>query len=521
MQLRMTVSSVQAPSLGPDGCATFRLRGGTIGRARDNDWILPDPERIVSSHHARIHYDQGVYAIEDTSSNGTSLNREDNVLPKGKKVPLTHGDILYIGEYAVQVELVEDAPTPPTPRQKARPPAPDFVAKPYISREPEGRDECGGGFAPAAGGPSPSPLARDYPHEEARRPSPLLPSPRQPPPQGPSRSDHVPADKEHFRPPGARPEPMPEEMPGPIQVTLPEDWMLETGLGTAPPAPSRAASPPTPAPAPAPVAAETEAPPAGPPPASGGRHAPAAAPQAPPAAELPPSAVETIPGASPPEAPPQPAARLHAPMAASALVAGAAGPPAAAFFEGLGIDPAPLSAEQSDALLRRVGRLMRLLTQGVMGLLKTRSELKNEFRLAATIVGGRAEYNPLKHLPDAGVALEQFFLEPRPGSMGPEAAFTEALKDIEQHEFAVLAGMRAAFDRLLDRLAPEEVEAAFRARGKQGLWHFGDRTWDFYRAFYADFKANAADDFEGIFGKDFVRAYEEQVSRLSGGDEEP
>lgn len=531
MQLKLTVSSVQAPSLGPDACVIFRLRGGTIGRARDNDWILPDPDRIVSSHHARIHYDQGVYAIEDTSSNGTSLNREDNVLPKGEKVPLTHGDILYIGEYGVQVELIEDTGPPPTARQEAPMPAPDFVAKPYPSREPNGREERGAGFEPIPGGPSPFRDDRGYsPHEET---------------QGPSRSDHIPADKHYFRPPGAKPELIPEQEPGPISVTLPDDWMNETGFGIAPPAPpperpsapaqggpqpdattrppprSREQGRPEPAPRPGPDPALRR-------PQSPG---PGAAPEGPPVAEpipeslgAPPVAGETVLEPPPPEAvprpSPRPAPRTPTPTPIQGPAPQAAGDEVermvAAFFEGLGIDPIALSSEQSEALLRQVGRLMRILTQGTIELLQTRSELKSEFRLSTTMIGGRAEYNPLKHFPDARTVLKQFFIDPSPGSMGAEAAFTEGLKDIKQHEFAVLAGMRAAFDRLLQRLAPEEVEAEFRARGKQKpLLPFGNRTWDFYRAFYADFKAKAADDFDGIFGKDFVRAYEEQVSRLS------
>ena len=46
----------------------FRAAGGTIGRLPDNDWVLPDP--YVSSRHARIRFANGVFHIEDTSTNG-------------------------------------------------------------------------------------------------------------------------------------------------------------------------------------------------------------------------------------------------------------------------------------------------------------------------------------------------------------------------------------------------------------------------------------------------------------------
>jgi type VI secretion system protein len=186
----------------------------------------------------------------------------------------------------------------------------------------------------------------------------------------------------------------------------------------------------------------------------------------------------------------------------------------AAFFEGLDLDAVELSPAQSAALFRQVGRLLRLLTQSTIEVLHARSALKSEFRLSQTIVGP-LENNPLKFSSHADQALRQFFVDARPGFMGAEAAFSEALKDIKQHEIAVVAGMRAAFDCLLKKLAPDTVEAAYKASGKRGsMLPFGDKTWDFYQQFYADFKANAGDDFQGIFGKDFVRAYEEQIALL-------
>ena len=41
--------------------------GGTIGRSTDNTLMLPDSEKIVSRHHANIHFDNGSYYLTDTS----------------------------------------------------------------------------------------------------------------------------------------------------------------------------------------------------------------------------------------------------------------------------------------------------------------------------------------------------------------------------------------------------------------------------------------------------------------------
>lgn len=187
----------------------------------------------------------------------------------------------------------------------------------------------------------------------------------------------------------------------------------------------------------------------------------------------------------------------------------------AAFFQGLGLDAPTHAAAEAETLFRLCGRLLRLLTQRAIEVLQARSTLKGEFRLSQTIVRP-AENNPLKFSLDADQALRQFFVERRPGFLGPEAAFTEALNDIRQHEIAVIAGMRAAFDCLLNKFAPETIEGKLRAATKSPLrLPFGDKTWAFYQTYYAEFKANAGDDFQGIFGQDFVRAYEEQIRRLS------
>ncbi len=115
MYLKLTLSDAQAKLLNTDPTIEFHYRGGTIGRTRDNDWVFSDPERLVSSHHARVLYYRGSYYIEDTSANGTFLNQTETLLPKGRPTTLTHGDTLYIGDYVVQVELLEETVVTATP----------------------------------------------------------------------------------------------------------------------------------------------------------------------------------------------------------------------------------------------------------------------------------------------------------------------------------------------------------------------------------------------------------------------
>ncbi len=84
----------------------FDTVGGNIGRSADNDWVLPDPQRFVSAHHARIHYRDGLYILEDISTNGVFINDEERPVGKRGAHVLQNGDIIRFGEYQV-VAMVE------------------------------------------------------------------------------------------------------------------------------------------------------------------------------------------------------------------------------------------------------------------------------------------------------------------------------------------------------------------------------------------------------------------------------
>ncbi len=82
MPLTLKITSAQKDVLGPDRLKVFSVHGGSIGRASDNEWVLPDPDIYLSSHHAHIDYRDGAYYLTDTSTNGVFVNDAD--LPVGK-----------------------------------------------------------------------------------------------------------------------------------------------------------------------------------------------------------------------------------------------------------------------------------------------------------------------------------------------------------------------------------------------------------------------------------------------------
>jgi type VI secretion system protein len=105
MALRLRVVSEHSTRLGALATKIFGVHGGTLGRATDNDWILPDPERYLSGKHARIDFRAGTYVLVDTSSNGTYVNGAQVPLGKYHDYVLKDGDYVRLGEYEFLVSI--------------------------------------------------------------------------------------------------------------------------------------------------------------------------------------------------------------------------------------------------------------------------------------------------------------------------------------------------------------------------------------------------------------------------------
>jgi type VI secretion system protein ImpI len=125
--LILAVAGHQAAQFGSRSRRTFEAVGGSIGRSEDCDWVLSASG--VSRVHAMIRYLNGMYFIEDRSTNGMLLN--DKPLIKGDPSALKDGDRLLIDTFEVEVHLQSAAPASaladplePPPAAAARAPAP-------------------------------------------------------------------------------------------------------------------------------------------------------------------------------------------------------------------------------------------------------------------------------------------------------------------------------------------------------------------------------------------------------------
>ena len=105
MPLRLKIVSEHRDLVGDDAEREFHEEGGTIGRALQNDWILPDPDRYISGRHATIDYKGGIYYLLDTSSNGVYMNDEMEPIGNGNPRRLFNGDRMRMGDFEFEIAV--------------------------------------------------------------------------------------------------------------------------------------------------------------------------------------------------------------------------------------------------------------------------------------------------------------------------------------------------------------------------------------------------------------------------------
>ena len=241
---------------------------------------------------------------------------------------------------------------------------------------------------------------------------------------------------------------------------------------------------------------------------------------APPAAPAPwaaPLPMDAAPATVAPTTPPPAAPAARPPAAAmtpsSAMASGDA--LWAAFCEGAGIDPR-LAAADPAARMREIGRILRSAIDGTLQLVAVRASTKHELRAGVTVIQQR-DNNPLKFSPDAKSGLEQLLQPPLRGFLGGPAAMDDVMHDLVGHAIGTVAGMRAAVTGMLDRFAPEALEA--KLTGGSVLdsllpMNRKARLWDLYLQHHGAIREEAQEDFHTLFGKAFLAAYEQQIERL-------
>jgi predicted component of type VI protein secretion system len=184
----------------------------------------------------------------------------------------------------------------------------------------------------------------------------------------------------------------------------------------------------------------------------------------------------------------------------------------------LGGDAAPVAPPPRDsATHQQFEDVARLAVQGLLEVLRVRTQVKNSFRLPTTSIKP-VENNPLKFAPTAEDAFHKLFVRRNPGDLDPVEAFREGFDDVTFHQTAVLAGIRAGFNALLAALHPQKLEEVYeRKRKRTAVLPLGNnktKYWEMYCAQFEEIDRDREAHFQLLFGEEFARAYNEHLQKL-------
>jgi type VI secretion system FHA domain protein len=180
-----------------------------------------------------------------------------------------------------------------------------------------------------------------------------------------------------------------------------------------------------------------------------------------------------------------------------------------AVLEGAGLDPASITPE----VAREFGRILRVVVSGVMDVMRSRQQIKDEFRMQGTRVR-RIDNNPLKFSANVEDALHNLLMKRNAAYMSPVEAFEDAFADLRHHQIAMLAGMRTAFESMLAEFDPDRLQQEFDRQLAKGIVPAKMRYWDSYRERQQQAIKDPEATFRRLFGDEFARAYEDQLRAL-------
>lgn len=187
-----------------------------------------------------------------------------------------------------------------------------------------------------------------------------------------------------------------------------------------------------------------------------------------------------------------------------------------AFLDGAGIGQASLHADLTPEFMETLGKLVAASVQGTFELLASRASMKREVKADLTMIVLRNN-NPLKFLSDSETILVQMLRKKMPGFMGPAEAMQDAYQDLQAHQTGMVAGMHAAVEEVLKRFNPAILEARLKDRSMFDAVLPAQRKakmWDQYTALFENIQREAQQDFDALFRKAFVAAYEKEIDRF-------
>lgn len=187
-----------------------------------------------------------------------------------------------------------------------------------------------------------------------------------------------------------------------------------------------------------------------------------------------------------------------------------------AMLRELGVED--LSGEiQAEAFGQEVGRILRMVADGLMEALKTRAEIKNKFRIEQTQMRA-AGNNPLKASANLETALHRLFADrDEDAYLRGAPAFREAFDDLRTHELAILSAVHASIEAVIANFDPRPLKKKLRRIAPVSAATpvlSNAKAWSLYEDYYQEVAATLRDDARLGFLKEFAKAYEAATEDL-------
>lgn len=180
-----------------------------------------------------------------------------------------------------------------------------------------------------------------------------------------------------------------------------------------------------------------------------------------------------------------------------------------AFLQGAGIaEHWPLPPEDQLAAMKTAGALFRSMVAGLMDELQARKAMKEEFRLAHTVLKPKAN-NPLKFQPDVASFIKLLLASDDPAFIRANDAVVEGFKDLKFHRLAMTAAFQASLESHLANFDPQVIE---RSAGDGNPLTKKSRCWAVYCERFPELKDRAVQE---IFGEAFAEEYEKHMRQFT------
>ena len=470
---------------GPLKTVTLGEREFFIGRDPTCDWPVSDLLRMMSRRHCSLKKEGDSVLLTDLSSNGTSLGSPENRLVQGQPTPLSDTNVIFLGGEHVRVDYEchrEEAPVQTDD---------DFWGVKELKRS---REQAQPRRLPADDDLN---LFGDDDPEKNDAMSLTLDA-------EPDRSaiDNILSLEDDPRPPTATPAtPAPVRTPDPVTFETPvaasasddlfslesdhdendddpfADWSTTQSAEASPPP---VVSPPPVAVRPDPV-------------------------------EQPPAVTSTAPPRHPTTIAPQPVA-TRPPVPAEEQPE-ETDRTLAALFASLGIAIEDVPPEDRHEMAAEIGRSFRALADGMRELLASRRDVKIALGLGATQI--ETGSNPLKFCRDANDAVNALLRPSASGFLTGSTAVSDAVTALQQHQVALVGGVKASMKTALSAFDPNELEAKLTKKGFSQIVPMKRKAelWEQFVENYKDFAAEADEDIRRVIGKQLEQLYADEATR--------